>query len=323
MSGSLLPVDGARPWQQAMFLAGGTITAAGFAGLAYHMRGAGGKELLPGFERKAKPGAVATQVWVEQRLQELVANIKVGASPSLDDFERLRGEVAKKANAEDAAMSTEVESRLLGKLESRFLDGAADTGAAIQASVRRLEARIRDEVEPAMLRTDDAVKALQQNVRASVQDTSRTAEGDVVDGNLKKVQLLVAAASARFEKQLAELRRQMEELRGSPVEAGERWPGRVLSGHATPSAGSRSATDGASENGAESVASLSTSPGGSVDKPEFAKMQAMVTSAGVALTRQLRELRKSFNDFKVEQQLEVKLLREQMSPSLSGPSKGG
>jgi len=127
---------------------------------------------------------------------------------------------------------------------------------------------------------------------------------------VKMVQLVIAAAGARFDKQLRELRQQLRELReecgmnkelqrsrlnedGSAGSArgldDARWPGRVLSGsRAASDAGSLIDSDTGSLTGSMAGSMMSLGP---EEKAELKKIQAIVGAAGTAFSRDLRDIR--------------------------------
>eukprot|EP00929_Paragymnodinium_shiwhaense_P049878 TRINITY_DN25153_c0_g1_i2.p2 TRINITY_DN25153_c0_g1~~TRINITY_DN25153_c0_g1_i2.p2 ORF type:complete len:162 (+),score=46.72 TRINITY_DN25153_c0_g1_i2:935-1420(+) len=138
---------------------------------------------------------------------------------------------------------------------------------------------------------------------------------------MQRMQVLIAAAGARFEKQLRELRKDMKEIQERTQQPGERWPGRVVSDGppkellenvaATPSGRDVDDTvsdnaDGYSEAGSArgSLAGFSTfgSELGAEDRAELKRIQTIVGAAGTAFSKELQDLRRQSKD-----------LRQQMS----------
>jgi len=118
------------------------------------------------------------------------------------------------------------------------------------------------------------------------------------EANLKKIQVVVAAAAARFDKQLRDLRGQMGALRDEVHGAGDRWPGRMLNSLAAPTT---PRSDGGSESAMSFTASGVGSDSFSVDeRVELKKIQTVVAAAGTAFSRDMREVRKQVYDLRSE-----------------------
>lgn len=123
-------------------------------------------------------------------------------------------------------------------------------------------------------------------------DAAGVSPAPVDRSEIKRIQVIVAAAGARFDKQLRELRQQVRELRAQPLASvDERWPGRSLGPSesfkdpdACSDVGSVVESDAGSYAG--SIAGL-----GPEEKAELRKIQAVVGAAGTAFSKELRDVR--------------------------------
>jgi hypothetical protein len=124
---------------------------------------------------------------------------------------------------------------------------------------------------------------------------------------VKKMQVVIAAAGARFDKQLREVRQQMRELREEVLEGmnaiggqtptspadgdegsvGERWPGRVIDDSTRPPSEVYSEIGSQAPSLATTVAGLSHE-----ERMELKRIQAVVGAAGTAFSKELKEVRK-------------------------------
>jgi hypothetical protein len=168
-------------------------------------------------------------------------------------------------------------------------------------------------------------KRLEKDVEGiSSSPASPKSSGEKSD--LKKIQMLVAAAGARFDRQLKELRQQVRELKESSpsrqVDSSQvednRWPGRVI----------RESTDDDVDSEIGRIpqshcGSIPDSLAGSVtglgpeERAELQKIQAVVGAAGTAFSKEIRELKKQFNVLNAE----IMGLKEHVStskPSVAG-----
>lgn len=191
------------------------------------------------------------------------------------------------------------------------------------ARVEALAAALENKAESKDVPTLDQWKRLEKEVQTS-STTSGNLNGE--KSELKKVQMLVAAAGARFDRQLKELRQQVREVKerspskhvdGSQLEDC-RWPGRVI----------RTGTDDEvdSANGGRAPSQCESIPdslAGSVtglgpeERAELQKIQAVVGAAGTAFSREIRELRKLFTALNDE----IKRLKEHVhnsNPKVAG-----
>jgi len=155
------------------------------------------------------------------------------------------------------------------------------------------------------LRTD--LKALEAKCTTSAPASSATTGGDKAD--MKKMQVIVAAAGARFDKQLRELRQQVKDVRqdcigvstdGTAVDE-NRWPGRVIG---PPSLSGRPESEDALSDAGSISASVLGSVAGSTFGPEerleLKKIQTVVAAAGTAFSRDMKDVRKQVQQLRAE-----------------------
>lgn len=218
---------------------------------------------------------------VAAQLETLIAALTNKAEskhvPTLEQWERLEKDVQ--------ALSSSVKQ----------IDEVEYTLEQWDARVDILVAAIESKAESKDVPTLDQWKKIEKDVQASSSSSSNpTGE----KSELKKVQMLVAAAGARFDRQLKELRQQLREVKertaceqvdGSQVED-PRWPGRVI----------RASSDDEVDSAYGRAPSISESLAGSVtglgpeERAELQKIQAVVGAAGTAFSKEIRELKKQF-----------------------------
>jgi len=292
---------------------------------------------------KAGPTADMSSVSTQVLLKEMSASIqrKADASnvASLQQVSRLAALVDQKANAKDVPTAAQI-AQLTALVSQAGIEGsmplsptdsdgplntarleqlaadverkasAADVNAtlkqvqALHADLRELRHQQRGSSAAAVAPATAAAAAAGAAASAAA---SAAAERSV---EVKKVQVVVAAAGARFDKQLRELRQQLRQLReecgmnkelqssrlnedGSAGSArgldDARWPGRVLSGsRAASDAGSLIDSDTGSLTGSMAGSMMSLGP---EEKAELKKIQAIVGAAGTAFSRDLRDIR--------------------------------
>merc|ERR1712232_61728 len=143
----------------------------------------------------------------------------------------------------------------------------------------------------------------------------------------KRTQAFIAAASARFDRQLQDVRRQIRELQdahqrnqpigvppGEPMMSHmiEQWPGREWSSSVRSDADSDagSVTGSASLGGSTVWSAAGLTP---EEKEDLKKIRTLMAAAGTALSRDIQELRKKMSDV----QDEVTMMRGKL------PSHGG
>lgn len=129
--------------------------------------------------------------------------------------------------------------------------------------------------------------------------------------DLKKVQLAIAAAAMRYDKQLKELRVQVhtlsEELKCSKsvqdeanADLANRWPGRQLSADSDGFDDNKSETGSIAASYTGSVADSVISGLTPEDKAELRRIQAIVVAAGTAFSKELREVRRQTRELRDE-----------------------
>jgi len=288
---------------------------------------------------KAGPTVDMSSVSTQVLLKEMSASIqrKADASnvASLQQVSRLAALVDQKANAKDVPTAAQI-AQLTALVSQAGIEGSMplsptdSDGPLNTARLEQLAAEVERKASAADVNaTLKQVQALHADLRelrhqqrgssaaavapataaaatagaAASAATERSAE-------VKKVQVVVAAAGARFDKQLRELRQQLRELReecgmnkelqrsrlnedGSAGSArgldDARWPGRVLSGsRAASDAGSLIDSDTGSLTGSMAGSMMSLGP---EEKAELKKIQAIVGAAGTAFSRDLRDIR--------------------------------
>jgi len=231
--------------------------------------------------RRSETGGVSSLV----RLQEISALLQRKADsssvPSLAQLNALAVKVDAKADAKDFVKLANLES-LIETAQKNILvepQGLAE----LRKHVASLEERLSSE--------------LSKVNQPEKQEPAKSLD----DGGLKKVHLVIAAAGARFDKQLKELRQQLKALReeqsvGIAASTGgdERWPGRVM--------GSPTASEVGSETGS-AVGSIAPSLTGSVaaglgpeERFELKKIQAVVGAAGTAFSKEIKTVKRQVKE---------------------------
>lgn len=176
---------------------------------------------------------------------------------------------------------------------------------------------------PTMARMEALEKAVAEVTSMGKPDeASSGGTAGETNSDIRKVQIVVAAAGARLERQIREVKLQVAQLRRdvpgqsraqtsvppSPREFVNRWPGRVI-GDGPPSELGSVACE--SENGSAVASACGSVSGLTVEeRAEFKKIQAVVGAAGTMFTRDLREVRGNIKDLWVE----VKRLNKQPAP---------
>eukprot|EP00931_Biecheleriopsis_adriatica_P103679 TRINITY_DN78482_c0_g1_i1.p1 TRINITY_DN78482_c0_g1~~TRINITY_DN78482_c0_g1_i1.p1 ORF type:complete len:463 (-),score=135.22 TRINITY_DN78482_c0_g1_i1:14-1402(-) len=237
------------------------------------------------------------------RLQELSAALQKKADsssvPTLAQFKLLSAKVEQKADCEDALRPAAVED---------LIDAAQQKASS--------------DLQPSMQRLTDLTASLQSQADAHAVELARLraecpctepggeASSKGAGEEVKKVQLLVAAAGARFDKQLKELRQQVKALQTekeqrvpepSAVElaagpSGDtRWPGRQLS-NSPPASEVGSDTGSAVGSVAGSLAGSVVAGLGPEDRAELKKIQTVVLAAGTAFSKDMRTVRKEMRE---------------------------
>eukprot|EP00928_Gymnodinium_smaydae_P031677 TRINITY_DN23174_c0_g1_i1.p1 TRINITY_DN23174_c0_g1~~TRINITY_DN23174_c0_g1_i1.p1 ORF type:complete len:450 (+),score=117.72 TRINITY_DN23174_c0_g1_i1:56-1405(+) len=213
--------------------------------------------------RRSEHNGVSTLV----KLQELSAAVQRKADaalvPTMTQLKALSALVEQKANAKDVA-STTAQVDELAKM--RAAGGESNDFTALRQ------------------RVDELARTLQQK-----------AEGQESKDQLR---VLVAAAGARFDRQLRDLKQKIHELQKESRE--ERWPGRVLGGGGPGSDAGSDAPSMPDSVAGSLTGSIAGSTYGPEERAELRKIQAVVGAAGTAFTRDLRELRRQVQECKGE-----------------------
>jgi len=268
--------------------------------------------------------------------QELEAKIAAHADgkkaensqvPTMAMFQELEAKIVAHADGRKAdnihaptmAMFQELEAKLVAHTE----DWKANTSTGVATLVRlsEVEAGLKRKADAGSMSSVERIRKLESSMehKASAKDVATKAElaelEILVDqlrllgppttptsaadlDQLKKVQVVVAAAGKHVDRQLKELRHQLkdlrEELRARPsggqceeAQVGdERWPGRTLGDT------SHALSDGASDVGSVGGGSVaSTFAGlGLEEKAELQKVRAVVGAASTVFSSQLRKL---------------------------------
>lgn len=253
------------------------------------------------------PRGEGVSVSVLSRLQDLSTLVSKKADAS--EISRLSALVEQKATfskrKSDVATSANMENltTLVDQKLEIFREPTLKQIENISARVEKLVAALEKKAEVKDVPTLEQWERLEKDVRTSPISLSPAKEEK---SELKKVQMLVAAAGARFDRQLKELRQQIREVKDRTTSeqvvdhvAGlqaedPRWPGRVI----------RSSTDDdvdSADGGRSHCESISESLAGSVtglgpeERAELTKIQAVVGAAGTAFSKEIRELKKQLN----------------------------
>lgn len=240
----------------------------------------------------AREDRVATHVKLKELSVALQRKADVGSVPTHAQLRAISAELRTKANAKDIPTAEHVADLAVALVSgARVAPGACLGPAAPEPEV----AAMREELLAVKVRLADA------------------APDSWAGGwsELRKLQLVVAAAGARFERQLCEVSRRVQSLEGEPLGIGGRWPGCVLprlSGIADHSAADLapcrawepppSTSDVDSDFGSMPVSSrtesyASSSAGMSPEeRAELRRLQAVVGAAGRTFLREMRDLRR-------------------------------
>jgi len=219
---------------------------------------------------------------------------------------RLADEVSRKA---DASAITKLTTMIEQKVSAK--DVAALTQDDMD-SLRRAITDIREDIKKCkntlVLSSTKSTLGSINGGTGDLSDVSPDKRGSTNfadKAEMKKIQLVVAAAGARFDKQIRELRQQVRDLssRSEVAETGSpkmrpqatlesRWPGRSLKSPVRSEAGSAAGESDIGSIAPSMVGStLSTSGLSPEERAEFKKIQAVVGAAGTAFTKELRDVR--------------------------------
>ncbi|CAE8653536.1 unnamed protein product [Polarella glacialis] len=279
----------------------------------------------------------STGVSAMVRLQDLSSSMQRKADannvPTLAQLKLLSARMDQKAEAEDAVSLAKVQELIAAALKESIrpvqdeaLPAAAAAAQSAQLAdlrelVGSLEGRMSTELAkvPVLLSQELASSTF---LRLSEEKKEITGGEEAKNSSdLRKIQLVIAAAGARFDKQLKELRQQIKHLQqegvsaenlgadfasagASPVKSslgaapgGEnRWPGRVLGSGPPSEAGS----DAGSYTGSMAGSMAGSVVGGLApeERAELRKIQAVVGAAGTAFSKDLREVRRHIREVK-------------------------
>mmetsp|Transcript_88168 Transcript_88168/g.227344 ORF Transcript_88168/g.227344 Transcript_88168/m.227344 type:complete len:352 (-) Transcript_88168:67-1122(-) len=262
------------------------------------------------------------------RLQNLSAAMQRKANcsdvPTIQQMRKLADQATQldqKANE-----TAELVAALEQKVAARVSVGGTDDVDAAMARMKELDARLGHKADSANVATLKHLESLREELlarekrrvptspaMATTPPTPRDVGSPEKGSDFKKVQVIFAAAAARFEKQLKEVRQQIRELRESREEApptgvtDERWPGRRLSTGSLTSprpmgdAASDAGSDLQSDIGSASIAGSALGLGPE-EKAELRRIQTIVGAAGTAFSKELRELRGHIGELRGELQ---------------------
>mmetsp|Transcript_59364 Transcript_59364/g.164235 ORF Transcript_59364/g.164235 Transcript_59364/m.164235 type:complete len:335 (+) Transcript_59364:74-1078(+) len=235
----------------------------------------------------------------------------VGTRVKLQNLEAALRKKADSADVPTMAYLHKVVSGLEQRTASKETALAAQVSELGEALAARGDAKQNGCSEERMTRdkvNDICAEMLQERVaRLEAAATSGKA------GDTKKMQVIIAAAASRFDKQLKEVTRDVHALRKQVLadqhhnhlaeqhhgNLAERWPGRNLQqGSRAPSeVGSVAPSDVCSAAPSLAPSTTGLSP---EDQAELRRIQAVVGAAGTAFSRELRELRGGMRDLRAE-----------------------
>jgi len=214
--------------------------------------------------RVATVRADDSKVAMHARLEELAIAMNNKANVS---------QLAQKANTKDVATSAQL-ADLAATLHHKV--AACDVHCVTEGLQKRLRA------------AEEKVAALSEELRELKRaDIAGPCEGTGTS-DILRVKAVFAAAGLRVDKQLKEMRQQMQKLRDESMgqDVGERWPGRRIN------VDSASAVSVQSDNDSDKLSlGASACPSSLLDteeKAELRKIRAIVAAAGTAFSRDLR-----------------------------------
>jgi hypothetical protein len=242
---------------------------------------------------------------VDQKLDSIREPLRKQCTELLERIDALAGAIDSKAESKDVP-TLEQWQRLEKDVQSSSstMMQIEELAAQMDKVVLSLGNKADSKDVPSLIQW----KRLEKDVEG-ISSTPASPKSSGEKSDLKKIQMLVAAAGARFDRQLKELRQQVRELKEtSPIRQvgdsqveDERWPGRVI----------RESTDDDvhSEIGRipqSDCGSIPDSLAGSVtglgpeERAELKKVQAVVGAAGTAFSKEIRELKKQLNVLNAE-----------------------
>lgn len=265
---------------------------------------------------------------VETLVVALESKVEAKSVPTLEQWKQLEIDVRSSSNVAKeccelsaqmntlvASLESKAESKDVPTLEQwKQLETDVQSSSSIakrkicevSAQVETLVASLESKAESKNVPTLEQWQRLEKDVQTT---SNGAAHANGEKSELKKVQMLVAAAGARFDRQLKELRQQIRDVSGqfhiSPKAPEQRnasdiedprWPGRVLRQNTDDDVESELGRTPASHCG-----SISESLAGSVtglgpeERAELQKIQAVVGAAGTAFSKEIRDLKKQLN----------------------------
>jgi hypothetical protein len=165
-----------------------------------------------------------------------------------------------------------------------------------------LKANTKDqtELESRVRAAEKKVANLGQELRDLRKMDTSGASSDPAD--IAKVKAVFAAAGLRVDRQLKEMRHQVQKLREDCVgkEVGDRWPGRKIETGSVTSARSLRSDNESLDRfslGASATPSSTLEP---EERAELKKFRTMVSAAGTIFSRDLTEVKKQMRDARAE-----------------------
>jgi len=251
--------------------------------------------------RRNEQNAVSTLV----RLQEISASLQrkadSGSVPTLAQWKALSSKIDQKAVVDQEARDQ------LRAAETRLTSELAKTDSMQQTLQEKVATLQRDLQQHAEALRAELARSSEAELRKKVQ----AGDSEVATSELQKVKALVAAAGANFNKQIKELRQQVKALREEGVASlsgtggldDRGWPQRE-----PPSPRSDAGSERLSE-----VGSVAASLAGSVvagmapeEKAELKKMQVVVSAAGTAFSKEIRDMKRHLREVGTEDDLHAK-----------------
>lgn len=226
--------------------------------------------------------------YFESNVAPVLRYVQQNQEQLMGKLTELTSKVEQKADAQDVSSRAEIE-QVAAKVVSSREDGSK---VAIHVRQGELEARVRA--------AEKKVSSLSQELRDLKKMEVATASAD--PGDLSKVKAVFAAAGLRVDKQLKDMRQQMQQLRDECVgrEVGERWPGRKLDSASVASFHSRHSDNDSVDRlslGASAVPSNGLEP---EEKAELKKIQAIVAAAGKVFAHDLGEVKRQMREVRAE-----------------------
>lgn len=248
--------------------------------------------------------------YFESNVMPILRFIQQSQEQLLAQQKKLTGTVDQKVNAEDAHAKQEITSAQLAALAAAVELKMDASDAPDPAEVADLRIRVQA-VEQKVIVLNEELQELKK-----VETVSRST-GSVEPSDIKSVKAVFVAAGLRVDRQLKDMRQQMQQLRNDCLghdvgNVGSRWPGRTINNSTSEQS---VASDNESDNvsiGASAAGSLAASSAlDPEEKTELKKIQAILAAAGTAFSRDLREVKNQMRDVRMEMQCIKTHLNEQ------------